>query len=186
MADPVPAEEARVLLGAARDAIEAAVTGRPEARPEAELAPSLREPRATFVTLRSADGALRGCIGELVARRALVDSVRGCAISAATRDPRFPPVEPAEVGDLQIGISILTPSSPIRPEQVEVGRHGLVIERGARRGVLLPEVASDRGWDAQTFLVALCRKAGLPDDAWGAPDTQLSAFESLKVAEPRR
>jgi AmmeMemoRadiSam system protein A len=181
-----PTEELRrALLHAARDAIEAAVTGRAPERDRAEDRPELQAPGAAFVTLRSPDGALRGCIGELEARRPLVDSVRGNAAAAALRDPRFVPVGPAEVDGLHIGISVLTPARPVAgPRDVEVGRHGVIVERGPYRGVLLPEVGVEQGWDAETFVAATCRKAGLPADAWRDPATRISVFESVKLAEP--
>ena len=171
-----------VLLAAARDAIAATLERRPPRTHPREDAPPFAEPRATFVTLRAA-GALRGCIGELEARRALIASVRDCAVGAATRDPRFMPVAPDELAALRIGISVLSPPRPIRPEAVEVGRHGLWIERGRQRGVLLPEVATDQGWDREAFLRATCRKAGLAAEAWTEPDTALHAFETIKLSE---
>lgn len=176
--------DGRALLRAARDAIEAAVTGRGERRAPEEESAALIEPGASFVTLRGPDGSLRGCIGELEARRPLVESVRGCAVGAALRDPRFSPVEAGELAGLHVAISVLTPAAPIGgPEDVEVGRHGLLVERGAYRGVLLPEVAAEQGWDAATFLAHTCRKAGLPPDAWRDPETRVSAFETVKLAE---
>jgi len=172
---------AAVLVAAARDAIAAAVEPRAPRIAAAERDPVLRADAATFVTLRQPDATLRGCIGELEARRALIDSVRGNAVAAATRDPRFPPVTADEVAQLQIGISVLTPPAPIRPEQIEVGRHGLLVERAPHRGVLLPEVAVDQGWDAETFLSMTCRKAGLELEAWGDPETRVLAFETIKL-----
>lgn len=178
------ANEGRALLTAARDAIEAAVLGREERRAAEERAPALQRSGASFVTLRSADGSLRGCIGELEARRPLVESVRGCAVGAALRDPRFSPLEPGELPGLRVAISVLTPAEPASgPEAIEVGRHGLLIERGPYRGVLLPEVALEQGWDAATFLAHTCRKAGLPPDAWRDPGTRVSVFETVKLTE---
>ncbi|HEY8427449.1 MAG TPA: AmmeMemoRadiSam system protein A [Sandaracinaceae bacterium] len=178
------AADGRVLLAAARDAIEAAVLGRKERRAPEESSPALARHRASFVTLRRADGALRGCIGELEARRPLIDSVRGCAVSAALRDPRFSPVTAGELDGIVIAVSVLTPAVPVRGvEHVIVGRHGVVIERGARRGVLLPEVAVEQGWDAATFVAHTCRKAGLPADAWLDPETRVSVFETVKLTE---
>lgn len=134
--------------------------------------------RATFVTLRDrATGSLRGCVGEVVAQRPLVESVMNMAIAAATEDPRFAPVEPEEVPDLHIEISALTPMEPILPEEVEIGRHGLMIRRKSRSGLLLPQVPVSCNWSRNEFLAGVCRKAGLPDDAWSAPDTELLGFE---------
>ena len=134
--------------------------------------------RATFVTLRTrADGALRGCVGEVVARRPLVESVMNMAIAAAKEDPRFPPVELEEVPGLHIEISALTPMEPILPNEVQVGRHGLMIRWKGRSGLLLPQVPESQGWNRDDFLRGVCRKAGLPDDAWSAPDAELLGFE---------
>lgn len=176
-----------ILLRAARDAIEAEVRGRaPEIGPGERLA-FARVPGAVFVTLRRReDFSLRGCIGELEARQPLIASVRYCAIGAAVRDPRFPPVRPEELDGLHIGISVLSaPHLVDDPSLVEVGRHGLIVSRGMQRGVLLPEVPVEAGWDLPTFLAGTCRKAGLPTDAWRDPGTELRVFESEKLEEPR-
>lgn len=179
---PRPMLPADILRDAARDALEAAVLGRPPRPAEREGAPDLLASGAAFVTLRRKDGSLRGCIGELEARRPLIESVRANAIAAATRDPRFPPVTADEVADLCIAISVLTPPRQVADaHDVVVGRHGLLIRRGEQRGVLLPEVATDQGWDRETFLAATCRKAGLPTDAWRQPDTALMVFETIKL-----
>jgi AmmeMemoRadiSam system protein A len=172
------------LLRAARDAIEAAVHGRSERRASDEDTPALRRSGAAFVTLRLTNGELRGCIGELEARRPLVDSVRSCAIGAALRDPRFAPVSRAELDDLRIAISVLTPATPVQgPSEVEIGRHGVIVERGSLRGVLLPEVAPEQGWDAETFVAYTCKKAGLTPDAWREAATRLCVFETSKLLE---
>ncbi len=179
---PAPGLRADVLRAAARDALEAAVLDRLPRRSPAEEAPWARVHRATFVTLRSPDGSLRGCIGEMEARRPLVESVRDNAVAAALRDPRFAPVGPDEVGGLRVGISVLTPTRRIaQPSEVEVGRHGVLVTQGRHRGVFLPEVATEQGWDRETYLSALCRKAGLPLDAWRHPSTELAVFETVKV-----
>jgi len=135
-------------------------------------------PRASFVTLRTrGTGALRGCVGETAARGPLIESVGKMAVAAATEDPRFPPVTLDEVPELHIEISALTPMAPIRPDQVEVGRHGLMIRWKGRSGLLLPQVPVSQGWSRSEFLRGVCRKAGLPDDAWSAPDAELLGFE---------
>ena len=174
----------KALLTAARDAIEAAVLGRAPSPGHDEATPALLRHAASFVTLRKLDGALRGCIGELEAHRPLIDSVRACAASAALRDPRFPPVAREELEALRIAISVLTPAREVRPPGgIEVGRHGLLVQRGERRGVLLPEVAAEQGWDAGELLAQTCIKAGLPPDAWRDPSTRVSVFETNKLAE---
>jgi AmmeMemoRadiSam system protein B/AmmeMemoRadiSam system protein A len=141
--------------------------------------PALLQPRATFVTLRVREtGELRGCRGEIVARQPLVDSVQNMAIASATDDPRFMPVTANEVPRLHIEISALTPMRPIQPEDVVVGRHGLMIIKGHNSGLLLPQVPVEQGWDREEFLRGLCHKAWLPENAWKARDAQLYAFEA--------
>ena len=126
---------------------------------------SLSAPGSAFVTLRIGD-RLRGCIGYTEPHAPLYRTVQECAVAAATEDPRFPRVTAGEVDGLRIEISVLTPLSPVRPEDVEAGVHGLMIRKGERRGLLLPQVALERGWDRDTFLSQVCEKAGLPSDAW--------------------
>jgi AmmeMemoRadiSam system protein A len=119
-----------------------------------------------FVTLHK-HGELRGCIGHIEPNEPLGRVVARCAVAAGTTDPRFPPITPSELGQLEIEISLLGPLEPIAgPQEVEVGRHGLVVEQGWQRGLLLPQVASEWQWDADTFLAQTCHKAGLPRDAW--------------------
>ncbi|MGB8958454.1 MAG: AmmeMemoRadiSam system protein B, partial [Candidatus Aminicenantales bacterium] len=125
-----------------------------------------RAPRGAFVTL-TRDGALRGCIGYIEPVLPLGRAVIRTAIYAATEDPRFRPVEAAELKDLRIEISVLTPAREIDdPRLVKVGTHGLIVEKDGAKGVLLPQVPVDNGWDRETFLGQGCLKAGLPPDAW--------------------
>jgi len=184
MAALTPAQRER-LLKLARTAAMAACRG--EALPAAPTDDqSLRAPRACFVTLELPDGGLRGCIGRLDATESLAAAVVAMAASAATRDPRFSPVTPDELASLHIDVSALTAPeviSPLEPDVIEVGRHGLVVSRGARRGVLLPQVASERHWSVQTFLEQTCVKAGLPADAYRDPDTSVERFEAEVFGE---
>ena len=140
--------------------------------------PGLLQEAAAFVTLRQRNGQLRGCIGRVEATDSLLRTVQDCAISAATRDYRFSPVaELAELDELIIEISVLSPFRRISsPEEIEVGRHGLLIRQGMQTGLLLPQVASDRGWSRDEFLQAICMKAGLPPDAWHT--AELSVFRA--------
>jgi AmmeMemoRadiSam system protein B/AmmeMemoRadiSam system protein A len=141
--------------------------------------PALLQPRATFVTLRVREtGELRGCRGEILARQPLVESVMNMAIASATDDPRFSPVTMGEVPDLHVEISALTPMKPIKPEEVVVGKHGLMIVKGYNSGLLLPQVPVEQGWDKEEYLRGLCHKAWLRDNDWKAKDAQLYAFEA--------
>jgi AmmeMemoRadiSam system protein A len=172
------AEDKRTLLHLARRALDNYLAAR-DLPPYETDSPALLEQRAAFVTLRRRDtDILRGCRGEYIARRRLVESVMNMAIAAATDDPRFPPVTVDEVPLLHIEISALHPMVPIRPEDVEVGRHGLLITKRGSAGLLLPEVAIGYGWDREAFLKAVCRKAGLSDNAWKERDVALYGFEA--------
>lgn len=140
--------------------------------------PSLCQEVAVFVTLRRRDGELRGCIGRVEVSGPLYRTVQDCAISAATNDFRFPPVTAPELDDVIIEISALSPFQPVRsPDEIQVGKHGLLIRKGFRVGLLLPQVASDRGWSRDEFLRALCYKAGLPTDAWRDADLYVFSAE---------
>ncbi len=154
----------RRLLQLARDAITAHVTGAapPVVPPDGALA----RPGGAFVTIHK-HGELRGCIGHIEANEPLAVVVPRCAVAACSSDPRFPAVSPAELPDLDLELSLLGPLEPIAgPDDIEVGRHGLVVEKDWHRGLLLPQVATEWNWDAPTFLAHTCRKAGLPSDAW--------------------
>lgn len=138
--------------------------------------------RAAFVTLTK-NGALRGCIGSLAAEQPLANAIPKLAVSSATEDPRFPRVSRAEVAGLRIEISVLSPPRDSAAEDVEVGTHGLIIERGSRRGLLLPQVATEHHLDREQFLAATCQKAGLPPNAWKDPETRLQTFTAEVFAE---
>jgi AmmeMemoRadiSam system protein A len=155
----------QALLRTAREAIAAAVHGRAYDPPQ--LPEDAQVPAGAFVTVHQG-GQLRGCIGQIEARQPLAAAVVQCAISAATRDPRFPPMSPGELeAGTELEISVLTPMERVTaPEQIEVGRDGLLVQQGYRSGLLLPQVATEWGWDRDTFLAHTCRKAGLPQDAW--------------------
>jgi AmmeMemoRadiSam system protein A len=170
--------EAAVLLRVARDGLEAAVRGRPPTPIDGERTGKLREPGACFVTLHER-GQLRGCIGALEPFGTLAEVTRAMAEGAALRDPRFRPVEPSELDAIDLSVSVLTPARPLRDaSEWQLGRDGLIVSRGMRRGVLLPQVASDHGWDFETFLGQTCVKAGLPPDAWRDPDTRVEVFSA--------
>jgi AmmeMemoRadiSam system protein A len=156
-------EERRLLLQSAHDAILATLQGR-EVLPFTPSA-HLTEPRGVFTTLYSS-GRLRGCVGYPTALMPLYRAVTETARAAAFEDPRFPPVVIEEARTVKVCLSVLSPLMTILPEQIEVGRHGLLISEGSGRGLLLPQVPLEHGWDRDTFLEQTCRKAGLLTDAW--------------------
>lgn len=177
----VSPETRQRLLELARRAIAAHLEGAPPPTPAGgEALPT----RGVFVSLKSrATGHLRGCLGHTEAERPLGEMVRDLAIAAATEDPRFPAVSTDELGTLRLEISVLSPLAPIRPEEVEVGRHGLMVQFQDRRGLLLPQVAPAQGWDRETFLDYTCRKAGVPAGSWRDPACILLAFTATVFAE---
>ena len=169
------------LTALARQAIAARLGQAVEARAEGE---GLEAPRGVFVTLRQrADDDLRGCVGIVEPRFPLVEAVRKAALSAAFEDPRFPPITLGELDNLRIDVSVLGPLSPSTPEAVEVGRHGVLVRHEERSALLLPQVATEQGWDRETLLRAVCRKAGLPPDAWRHPACRLFVFETDTYSE---
>jgi AmmeMemoRadiSam system protein A len=144
---------------------------------------ALAEPRGAFVTLRRG-GELRGCIGRFEPDGSLAHTVVRMAEAAAFEDPRFPPLRPEEVADLDVHVSALGPRRPLPdPTRVRVGEHGLVVKQGWHRGVLLPVVAVEHGWDAPTFLKHACLKAGLRPDAWQDPSTTVEVFDAEEFGE---
>jgi AmmeMemoRadiSam system protein A len=156
-------EERAILLRLAHSSIEATFRG--ETIPLDPPTPHLAEPRGAFTTLH-VEGKLHGCVGYVVPLYPLYKTILETAVAAAFQDDRFPPVASSETPLLQIEISILSPLKPIRPEEVVIGKHGLVVSRGSFRGLLLPQVPVEWDWDCETFLAQTCRKAGLPADAW--------------------
>jgi uncharacterized protein len=136
--------------------------------------PGLVEHRGVFTTLYLG-GQLRGCVGYALPIQPLYRAVGETARAAAFEDTRFRPLTPEEAPELKISLSVLSPLFPIAPGEVEVGRHGLLISDGIRRGLLLPQVPVEHGWDRETFLAQTCRKAGLPEDAW-QKSTTIEAF----------
>jgi AmmeMemoRadiSam system protein A len=155
-----------LLLQIAREAIAAHVNRRSRSAISNLQSAVLARPAGAFVTLHNG-GNLRGCIGHIEPTEPLGKVVRRCAIAACSSDPRFPPVTPNELDAIDLEISLLGPLEPIAgPQDILVGRDGLVVERGWQRGLLLPQVATEWGWDADTFLAHTCQKAGLPRDAW--------------------
>ncbi len=147
--------------------------------------PTLQEPQGAFVTLRTKEGQLRGCIGTFEAKDPLWQVVQKMAISAATQDPRFVPVTRSELDSLKIEISVLSPRQRVSSaEEIVLGKHGVWVEKGGRSGVFLPQVATETGWSKEEFLAQLCsQKAGLPAQCWQDRDTMLYTFEAQIFGE---
>jgi AmmeMemoRadiSam system protein A len=153
------------LLALARRVIEHAAREKKLWCPPEQTAPALQQTRACFVSLHKS-GQLRGCIGQVTARLPLYQAVAEAAYSASREDPRFPPVDSDELAEIDIEISVLSPFTPIKPEDVQLGRHGLLLTRDRARGLFLPQVPELYGWDRQEYLKELCRKAHLEPEAW--------------------
>lgn len=140
---------------------------------------TLREELGAFVTLKSG-GRLRGCIGNIVGKGPLVATIERMAGAAAFEDPRFAPLTADEIEGLQVEVSVMGPLSPCPdPELIEPGRHGLYIRKAMHSGLLLPQVATEWGWDRETFLDQTCVKAGLPKGTWRKPKTEIWWFEAV-------
>ncbi|MFH1701192.1 MAG: AmmeMemoRadiSam system protein B [Candidatus Zixiibacteriota bacterium] len=169
------------LLKIARQSIETYLET--ETVPIFDVPESLKRPGAAFVTLEK-DHRLRGCIGQTIAVTPLFETVSHCAIQAALSDPRFPPVKRGEMNQIHIEISVLTPLQKVESlDEIEVGRDGLMISMGRNRGLLLPQVATDYGWDRETFLRQTCKKAGLAPDAYNSKQAEIFMFQAIIFEE---
>lgn len=180
------ADEGLMAIRSARGTIEHVVAKKP--RSALNLTPVFHEKRGVFVTLTKT-GELRGCIGLPYPVMALGDAIEHAATAAALEDPRFPPVRKDELEQITVEVTILTvpvslegePSD--RPKNVVVGRHGLIVRGMGTSGLLLPQVATEYGWDATTFLDHTCMKAGLPNRCWTSPATEILTFEGQIFTE---
>ncbi len=158
--------EKKTLLELARSTIEARVKGTPKPSFDGNGG-ALSANSGAFVTIHNEDGSLRGCIGTFASPNPLFKTIMDMAVSAATGDPRFVPLDKTELDGVWIEISILSPLKEIADvSEIEIGRHGLYIIKGAHRGVLLPQVATEHGFDRREFLRQTCLKAGLKPDSW--------------------
>jgi AmmeMemoRadiSam system protein A len=167
-------DDKSALLKIARQSlVETIVNGR-RSQPDAP-AGIFAQRRGAFVTLH-VRGKLRGCVGQVEAHKSLAETVARCEISAAREDDRFNPVQPNEVAQLEIEISVLSLPKPIAPNEIVIGKHGLIVECGPFRGLLLPQVAPERRWTAEKFLSETCVKAGLPSYAWKSAETKILGF----------
>jgi len=175
-----------MAIRSARGAIEYVVAKKP--KPVLKFTPVFSGKRGVFVTL-SKNGDLRGCIGLPYPVMPLGDAIEHAAGAAALEDPRFPPVRKDELEQITIEVTILTVPVPMegdpakRPEKVQVGKHGLIVRGMGTSGLLLPQVATEYGWDAKTFLTHTCMKAGLPDRCWTYPAIEVLTFEGQIFSE---
>ena len=170
--------EKEFLLDLARVSVESAVKGDENQLLEKEMPKKFMEKAAVFVTLKE-DGELRGCIGSIIPHDMLYMAVASASVSAALHDPRFLPVSEADLPYLSYDISVLSRFRLVSDiSKIEIGRHGLLIQSGSSRGLLLPQVASEQNWDRETFLQQTCIKSALPRDAWKKPSTDIFAFSA--------
>ena len=165
MSETLTKNQQKYILGLAREAIRLHLEGR--GKPKVEMNDKvLSEKRGTFVTL-TIDGRLRGCIGYPLPVKPLAEAVIDMAVAAATQDPRFDPIEPEDLDRIHIEISVLSLPRKVKgPEDVEVGKHGIIISKGYRQGLLLPQVPTENKWDRETYLRYGCLKAGLDESEW--------------------
>lgn len=182
-------EDGQLAVRAARAVVESHV--RREPPPDLGLPAGFRRKSGVFVTLTTLpDGSLRGCIGYPEPLLPLEDALRDSAISACSRDPRFPPVRAGELDRIKVEVSLLTPPDEVvakkpseLPKLVKVGDDGLIVQRGLNRGLLLPQVPTEWGWDSKEFLSQTCLKAGLPPDSWLRDGTKVFKFQAEVFSE---
>lgn len=181
MAELLTEEEQSRLLKIARETIITHVSGAPLPTVD-HISRGLRHKHGCFVTIKQ-HGELRGCIGNFISDAPLYQLIQEMAICAATRDPRFYPMKQADLDDFELEISVLSPLKPITSiDSITVGKHGIYIVKNHHRGVLLPQVATEYGWDRDTFLRHTCLKAGLPEDAW-QKECEIYTFTALVFGE---
>jgi hypothetical protein len=182
-------EEGEFLVALARRSLETYIKEGTIIKVPDNVNPKLNEEMGAFVTL-TRDGDLRGCIGYPEPVKPLAQAVIEVAISAATGDPRFPPVTAAELGSIQVEVSVLTRPELIEVQKpadyldkIEVGHDGLIVERGIYRGLLLPQVPLEWNWDIEDFLANTCMKAGLSPDCWLQEGVKIYSFHSQIFSE---
>ena len=188
-------EDGNFLVGLARKTVDEYVTQMRKSEVPEDTPAHLKEKSGVFVTLNSTTGSrvsLRGCIGRPYPSQPLVEAVIDSSVDSAVNDPRFPPVTPKELDTIIVDLSVLTPPKKIeysKPEDllnlVKVGRDGLIAVRGMWRGLLLPQVPVDWKWDTLEYLEHTCNKAGLPEDAWKDPKTELMSFQAVIFGEEK-
>lgn len=178
-------QEQDILLKLARDTIRIWLTEQRKP-PLPDAKGILGEKCGAFVTLHK-KGHLRGCIGNIIGHMPLVETIQEMAIAASTQDPRFHRVTPEELEEIDIEISVLSPLREIKDvNEIEVGIHGIIMSKGMFQGLLLPQVATEYGWDRETFLNHTCLKAGLPEGAWKDKNTRIEIFSAQVFGEKER
>ena len=174
--------DATTLLNIARNAITHQVK-QEDYNPAPREEKALNEHSGCFVTITQ-DGYLRGCIGNFQSQQPLFEEVATMAVAAASQDPRFQPMQPDELSNFNLEITILSPLKQISDTNlIEVGTHGIYIIKGHNRGVLLPQVATEYGWDREMFLQQTCIKAGLTEDMWQHQETKIYIFSGQIIHE---
>jgi AmmeMemoRadiSam system protein A len=181
MKDYLDADEQRFLLTLARRSIEEFLKTGKRHRPGA-ASEKLSAKRGAFVTLK-VEGQLRGCIGYPLPHKPLIDTIAEMAVAAATQDFRFSPLQVEELPRTKIEISVLTLPEPVQDvNEIEVGRHGIIVSKGMAKGLLLPQVPGEYGWDLETYLRHGCLKAGLDEDEW-QKGANIAVFEAQVFSE---
>lgn len=181
----IPPDSQRRLIDLSRQTLHSFVREEESQTDNIEDPYLLTSDYGAFVSLHKGQ-ELRGCIGTCFPTRPLHETVIEMTEAAASRDHRVSPISPNELPDIHIDISVLTPLQSVHdPFSLQVGKHGLHVASGGKRGVLLPQVATQYGWDMETFLSQACLKAGLPKNAWKWPETKISSFTALIIEEER-
>ncbi|MFQ5903810.1 MAG: AmmeMemoRadiSam system protein A [Candidatus Binatia bacterium] len=181
----IPPDSQKMLLQLSRQTLESFVRGAGRQADDIQDRYLLTSDYGAFVSLHKGQ-ELRGCIGTCFPTRPLYETVIEMTEAAASQDPRVPPISQSELSDIHIDISVLSPLHLVHdPLSLEVGKHGLHIASGEKRGVLLPQVATQYSWDMKTFLCQVCLKADLPKNAWKWPETKISSFTALIIEEER-
>ena len=176
-------EEKKILLAAARESIKSLFTNEKVKKADYTEHPVLNLSAGAFVTLTKG-GKLRGCIGYIISDDPLFETVCNAAIQAAEFDPRFQSVSESEVDKLSIEISVLSPPFPLNSyDEIEIGKHGLILEEKGRRGLLLPQVPIEHHLDKEQYLDAICQKAGFPQKYWITKQLKLKAFTATVFSE---
>lgn len=183
--------EGELAVKIARESIKRALKGERVKSEDFRFPETFNEKRGVFVTLYR-NGELRGCIGFPYPILPLKEALIKAALSAAFEDPRFLPVRAEEMSRIRVSVTILSEPEKLmcraeeRPDKIEIGKHGIIVRRGIFQGLLLPQVATEYGWDAKTFLTQTCLKAGLPPESWLDEDTEVLIFtgEIFEEVEP--